>query len=708
MDRRNFIKSGTGLAFVISTGIGLQSCWSRKEKNPLTVNAWVIIESNNTVVIYNPAAEMGQGSMTALPLILAEELDVDWKRVKVIDSPIDAEIYGHDGWGSRQMMAIVGSYAVEGYYNTLRMAGAQAKLILRHMAAHYWQCDLSEIATNKGTVINHQTSKTLSYGELAEVGALPNPLPYVTESDLKSPNDFSIIGVSVPRIDIPSKTNGTAQFSLDVSVPDMIYGVIERAPRHGAKVKSVNRADIINAPDVIDLVVLENGLGIIAETVERAFTAKRQLKVEWEGGEASRLYESKNDFTEFKKVLDGSSIVANNIKTVEDTNSNAKVVRRYVAEFFNEYACHAQMEPLNAVVAAATDGKTAEVWIGTQAPDSMLRHAGGALGLEEKDIMIHRCLLGGGFGRRTKRDYLLEACVLAQHTGRPTKLVWTREDDFKSGAFRPATLQRIEAGVDVDGNICSWKYEVTGPGKGLISTGSEIPHYSIPSQSITSKYVDRPVVTNSWRAEGHFNNKFAIEAMIDEVASKEGIDPVTMRRKLLKDDSRALRVLNRVVAMSNWNKPLTAGRAKGLSFCERSAITACVCEISLHQDRGIRVHKVWIALDAGIVVQPDNATAQVEGAVVMGISSALLEGITFQKGAVVQSNFHNYQILRCEDAPESIEVEFIKSNDRPVGIGEAGVPGVGGAIANAFASLTGKRMYHMPFTVDRINETLNG
>lgn len=649
MDRRNFIKSGTGLAFVISTGLGMQSCWPRKVENPLTINPWIIIRPDDKVIIYNPAAEMGQGSMTALPVIVAEEMDVEWKQVEVLDSPIDAEIYGHDGWGSRQMMAIVGSYAVEGYFNTLRMAGAQARLILKHMAADYWQCDPTEVTTSKGTVLNHRTTKKLSYGELTQLGKLPNPLPVVLETDLKSPDHFSIVGKYVPRIDIPSKTNGTAQYSIDVSAPGMVYGVIERAPWQGAQVKSVNKEVILRSQNVIDLVELENGLGIIAETFESALAAKNNLKIEWEGGTEATTYNSADDFTEFKKILD-------------DT--------------------------------------------GTQAPDSMLRHAATAFGLDENNVHINRCLLGGGFGRRTRRDYMLEAIALAQHTGRPTKLIWTREDDVKSGTFRPATLQRIEAGVDRDGNICTWKYEVTGPGKGLISTGSDIPHYAIPDQSITAKYVDRPVLTNSWRAEGHFNNKFAIESMVDMVATREGKDPVTLRRTLLRNDQRALDVLDKVLAISNWYSAAIPGRARGLSFCERSAITACVCEISLDSKRGIRVHNVWIALDAGMVVQPDNARAQVEGAVIMGISSALHEGVTLTHGSIDQSNFHNYRILRCEEAPESIEVEFIKSNEKPVGIGEAGVPAIGGAIANAFASLTGKRMFHMPFTVERINEAL--
>lgn len=706
MDRRNFIKSGTGLAFVISTGLGMQSCWPRKVENPLTINPWIIIRPDDKVIIYNPAAEMGQGSMTALPVIVAEELDVAWKQVEVLDSPIDAEIYGHDGWGSRQMMAIVGSYAVEGYFNTLRMAGAQARLILKHMAADYWQCDPTEVTTSKGTVLNHRTTKKLSYGELTQLGKLPNPLPVVLETDLKSPDHFSIVGKYVPRIDIPSKTNGTAQYSIDVSAPGMVYGVIERAPWQGAQVKSVNKEVILRSQNVIDLVELENGLGIIAETFESALAAKNNLKIEWEGGTEATTYNSADDFAEFEKVLDDTAVGTEVIKKQDDLTSRSKVVRRYMAEFFNEYAYHAQMEPLNAVVTPATGTRPAQVWIGTQAPDSMLSHAAAAFGLDENNVHINRCLLGGGFGRRTRRDYMLEAIALAQHTGRPTKLIWTREDDVKSGTFRPATLQRIEAGVDRDGNICTWKYEVTGPGKGLISTGSDIPHYAITDQSITAKYMDRPVLTNSWRAEGHFNNKFAIESMVDMVATREGKDPATLRRHLLRNDQRALDVLDKVLAISNWYSAAIPGRARGLSFCERSAITACVCEMSLDSKRGIRVHKVWIALDTGMVVQPDNARAQVEGAVIMGISSALYEGVTLTHGSIDQSNFHNYRILRCEEAPESIEVEFIKSNEKPVGIGEAGVPAIGGAIANAFASLTGKRMFHMPFTVERINEAL--
>ncbi len=708
--RRRFLQLGGGLTFYISTGLGLSGCswWESEKGPPVTINPWVKILPDDTVIICNPAAEMGQGSSTALPLILAEEMDADWSKVKIIDSPIDPTIFGHDGWGSRPMMAIVGSYAVEGYYKNLRLAGAQVKQILSIMAANYWNVALSDVETSSGLVRHLAAAKEMSFGEIASLGKIPESLPEVKPDQLKRASQFKIIGTSVARHDIPPKVNGSAVYSIDAAVPNMAYGVMEKSPTPGAIPLNWNEAEIKSISGVMDVVKFNNAIGIIAKSSAVALRAKRLLKVEWKNAPDFVDYNSESDPAEYKKLLNSRSATVTQIFKWGNPERRWKGTKKFIREYYNDYTYHSQLEPVNAVVSYSSESQSAEIWIGTQAPDSVLRDAARELELKEENIVIHRCFLGGGFGRRTRRDYLIDACQLAKASRLPVKLLWTREDDMRHGMFRPNSLQRLEADVDATGNIQVWKYKVAGPGKVLLHTGAEIPFYRIPHQLHEAVYTERPVKTCSWRAEGHGHNKYAIEAFVDEIATDLNEDTIEFHKRMMEGNTQAVAVVDKVAQMAGWGRIPGEGRAFGFSFCERSAITATVFEISLDANTGkIEIHRVWIALDAGIVVQPDNATMQVEGAVIMGISSSLTERITFANGKVDQENFHNYEILRCASAPETIEVAFIESDRPPVGIGEAGIPGIGGAIANAFAALTGQRLYQMPFTPERVKEALS-
>lgn len=711
ISRRNFLKAGGGVAFAVAAYALLPdlplvdgAAPAKGELVEQKVFAWVHLRTDGRITIYNPSAEMGQGSMTALPIILAEEMDADWSDVTIEQSPIEPEIYGRPGFGRGASMITVGSRAVSGYFDGLRIAGAQVRQILLSNVSKKWNVPVSELTTEPSVVVHRPGNRRISYGDIAVFLEIPESAPSVSVDQLKDPKDFRLIGnANVPRFDIPAKTNGSAQYSIDVRVPDMVYGVISRSPVNGSKPRLLNEKLIRSTAGILDVVVLEHGIGVIAETIEQALKAKEKLVIDWSEGAKAESHNSETAPEEYERIAGDRNAGG---QSIENTgNADAAIngaARTFSADYLNDHIYHAQMEPLNAVVSVAKDEKSAEVWAGSQAPDSARASVADTLGIEFEQVKYHPLYLGGGFGRRSTSDYIIEAAELAKVAKRPLKLIWTREDDISYGMFRPMSLQRMEAGVDKSGNITAWKHTIVGTGSRLLASGARNEFYSIPNQKIELRSVDHGIRTKHWRGVAHGPNKFAIEAFIDEIAVAQDVDPYEFRRRHMKEFPRALNVLDTAAKMSDWNGKPKAGRAKGIAFGERSgSLCAGVCEISI-VDGKIRVHRVWAALDAGIVVQPDNVIAQTEGCILMGLSSVLYESITIRNGRVQESNFDGYQLLRMKDVPDSIEIKIIPSTEKPTGVGEAGLPVVGGAVANAFAALTGKRIRHMPFTPDKI------
>ncbi len=716
VSRRTFLKSSGGVAlFIGASGLlpQLISCADTKRLREQLANhqltAWVQINEDGLITIYNPAAEMGQGSMTSLPLIFAEEMDADWSKVKVEFSPQETEIYGSEGWvpGSK-LMFTVGSRTTKSYYPVMRKAGAQARYVLIYSAASLWQVPENEITTANSEIYHEKSGRKISYGEMVPHLVMPDDLPNLQETDLKSPKDFKLIGSNIPRTEIPAKVDGSAQFAIDLQLPDMVYGVLERGRLHGAKPSLTNESEILALSGILKIVPFDYAIGIVAKTLEEALAAKKLLNIEWSDSQASG-YNSQEIYKDYESIAgkNQKGEITNSIGNVDQAMRSA--ANTYTVDYKNDYVYHAQMEPLNAVIQVASDLQSAEVWVGSQqGPDTKLG-VPGILGISPEKVNVHLQYLGGGFGRRSMNDFVEECALLAKEMApKPVKLIWTREDDVTYGTFRPLSLQRIRACTDASGNLTGFSHCVVGDGGNLVASGARNDHYDIPNQLIEWREASHGVRLKHWRAVGHGPNKFAIECMLDEIAIDQGIDPIELRRRLMVKSPRALATLEKAAEMSDWNGSAEEGRAKGVAFVEHGSLGTGICEISVDSSTGkISVHKFWIALDAGVVVQPDNVVAQMEGGIIMGMSSVLKEQITVVDGMVQQSNYHDYQLLRMQDIPDSIETVIIESSEHPEGVGETATPMVAGAIANAFFKLTGKRLRHLPFTPDRVLEVLN-
>ena len=722
ISRRKFLAASGGITFLVTAGAmfpGFLSAKREDEELPMMenqVSAWVHLRSDGRITILNPASEMGQGSMTALAVLIAEEMDADWSLVHIEDSPTEPDIYGlswgGDIGGRGGQMLTVGSRTVRGYYMGLRKAGAQVRHILLSNVAEKWDVPMSELTTEPSQVIHQKSGRRISYGEITSFAKMPDSAPEIKDDQLKSPDKFRLIGTYMQRFDIPDKVNGKALYALDVQHPEMTYGVISRSPVNGSKPTLLNESEIRGKEGILNVVKFNHGIGIIAETIELALKVKKELKIEWSKGAEAERHNSQQVYNYYEEL---ASEDFPNARVVTSTgnvgNATQNAAKNYSIDYKNDYAYHAQMEPLNAVVHYAEDGKSAEAWVGSQSPADAKSVIADILGLNRQDVNLHTTYLGGGFGRRSMDDFVEEAATLARAIkGRPLKLIWTREDDVQYGAFRPISLQRMKAAVNENGEINGWEHYIVGTGGGLLGSGCRIPFYSIENQRIEVRSVNHGIRTKHWRSVGHGPNKFAIEAFIDEIAHDQKIDPYELRRQLMKDQPRARKVLEVAAEMAKWGEKAPEGRARGIAFAERSgSLSAGVVEISLDKNTGtIRVHHIWASLDAGVVVQPDNAIAQMEGSIIFGLSSVLKESISFKNGAVQESNFHNYQLLRMAEVPETLEVKIIPSTEPPAGIGEAGLPIVGGAVAAAFLRLTGRPIRHMPFTPERVKEVLNG
>ena len=716
ISRREFLASAGRFTFAVAiapTGVLLTSDAQAKAAG-YEIGAWVHISPDDTVTILTPSAEMGQGSMTGVPIVLAEELDVDWDKVVLKWAPADPKTYGYarsSGDQSSRSMAIVGSRAVMLYYDDMRKVGAQVRKVLLQAAAKNWRIDPAELTTEPNVVTHRASGRRISYGEIAAFAEVPARLPQVSKAEYKDKSQFRLIGKPIARCDIPAKVNGTAQFAIDVQLPGMVYASTVHAPVQLAKPTSWNDEKIRTMKGVIDIVKLERGVAVVADTFEHVLAARKALEVTWAKGAMAEGYDSEKALqTTYPAIAGAKSANTQTVGEKGDVDvAFAGAAKVYKANFWSDYGYHAQMEPLNGVARFNAAGDRVEIWEGTQAPGRSREMIAKALGFETSQVIHHQQYMGGAFGRRSNTDYTVEAALIARAIKRPVKMIWTREEDLAYGMFRPQSFQCVEAALNKDGEIAGWRHCVVGDGGRLLYSGINIDkYYGIPNQHIEQRGASHGIRLKHWRAVAHPFNLFAIEGLIDEMAAKEGLDSFEFRRKRMTMTSKAKRVFDTVEKMSDWKARRPEGRALGLSVTERSgSLGAGVVEISLDRQTGkIRVHKVWVAIDAGTIVQPEMARRNVESGIIYGLSSVLKERATMKDGRVEQSNFHDYEVLRMSEAPEELHIEFVDRATKPTGIGEIGNPFIAAAVANAFHALTGKRLYHMPFTPGRVLEAL--
>lgn len=727
LSRRSFLVTAGGLGIAVAFGRSLDLAYGADmaptAEGDFRPNAWVTIAADGTVSIISPAVEMGQGITTTLPLLVAEELDADWNRVRVVQAPSDAEAYGNPGFYGIQLTG--GSESTRGYNALLRLTGAQTRLVLLAGAAGMLKVPVKELETEPHRVVHPSSGRSLDYGEIAARAVLPDPLPQATEADLKPSDRWRYIGSrTVRRIDVPSKVNGTAVFGIDVQLPNMLYGAVLRAPVQDERPETIDDAEARDVPGITHIIPLPYGVGIIGETVEATRRAKYLLKVTWSTTSRVRNYTSQRLLDEYRAVgrdLGQQGVPAHTNGDAEAAIAGAATVIE--VDYMSDHVAHATMEPMNAT--ALVTGDRVEIWAPTQGPTGTQGFAAEVVGTTPDKVKVNTTLIGGGFGRKAEADFIVDAVSLAKAAeGRPVKVIWSREDDVRHDKFRPLEAQHVRVGLDAEGNIVGWRHRIVadsifartlppvfaeaGGHDDVVTEGAKF-NYTVPAHQIEYLRQDNGLAIGFWFAVGVGYTRFAIECVVDEIAAARGIDPMALRLELLKDQPRALKVIETVARMAEWDRPRD-GRGLGLAYSDAfGSHCAQVAEVSLNRETGaIRVHKVWCAIDPGVAIQPLHIEAMMMTGITNGTGHALFEQINVIDGEVQESNFDTYRVIRMSEAPE-IEVAVLPTPGSPFGgIGQAGLPPTGPAIANAVARLTGGvRLRHYPFTPERVKAALD-
>jgi isoquinoline 1-oxidoreductase beta subunit len=710
IDRRNFLIGGT----VIGAGlyVGMRFAENRFDPGPassgktFSPNAFVRVAPDDTVTVIIGKSEMGQGIYTGLAMILAEELDVDPNRVRVEFAPVDPAF--NAPFAPVQFTG--GSMSTSTTYMQLREAGSRARAMLLAAAAKHWNVAATSLRTEDGVIFNGE--KRLTYGALADAAS---KMPETEKVALKDPAQFRYLGKPQKRLDAAVKVDGSAKFGLDMRVPGMLFAVIARPPVIGAKLASVDDSATRKIAGVVDVKPMPAGVVVFATNTWAAKSGREALKVDWDEG-ANRNFSTGALRAEYLRLLNQPGAVARDSGDVRAALGSAS--KRLDVTYELPYLAHSPMEPLNCLADARADG--CDLWLGTQMQSPDRDAVAEALVLEPSRVQVHTAFLGGGFGRRAQRysEVAVEAALASRAIGKPVQLVWTREDDVQGMSYRPFVMSRVRAAIDKDGSPIAWQQNIVsqavlrgGRFESFIPKGSKFDPssvegasdmpYGIPNILVDTHEGNTTVPVLWWRSVGHSHTGFTVNCAMDELAVLAHQDPVEMRRKLLVNKPRHLAVLNAVAELSNWAGGAPAKRGRGVAIHESfGSIVAEVAEVSV-EGGAVRVHKVWCAIDCGFAANPSGVVAQMESAINYGLTAALYGEITFDKGRVQQSNFHDYQILRINEAPE-IMVTIVNSGEAMGGAGEPGTPPIAPAVVNAIYAATGKRIRKLPITKNMV------
>lgn len=730
VDRRQFLFTSA-----LTSGALLLKCAVRPDEvfasagsdaaKVIPLNAWLKIGTDDSVTIIVSQAEMGQGIRTTLPAVLAEELGADWSRVRLEDSPTDPAYRN-----PRINWQFTGnSESTPSFFELMRQMGASAREMLIAAAAQKWKVDPAACRTEAGKVVHKNSRRSARFGDLVEAAAQITP---PAKPPLKSEKDWSLLGKSLARGENPAKIDGSAVFGLDFTVPGLVHAAVRQCPVFGGDVASFDRSSIAGFPGIIDVVKIPNGIAVVGETYWQAKSALDALNVTFdEGPAASVSTETLRD--DYRRAMDGNEwllvhVEGNadalhheypNVPLAKDTlpTTSANSAKEpyptiFSQEYESQFLAHATMEPMNCT--ARVSGDSVEIWAPTQGQEITRLTLAGVFKLPKENIQVSRTLLGGGFGRRlVANDFALQAALLSKAVSRPVKVIWSREEDMQRDIYRPATLHRITAGINAYGKLGAVAHRLVSPSilqfvfapavtdvydpsclEGILET-----HYEIPNIRVDFKLLHIPVPTSVLRTTGYGPNIFAWESFVDELASHKGIDPYHYRRDLLAGSPRSLAVLDLAAQKSNWNTPAPKGNYRGIAYAEAFGThIAHVVELSVSRDRQVKIHKVICVADPGTVLDPDITTNSLEGGIAWGLSCAFKSEITFDRGRAVQSNYHDYSIIRMPEMPPS-EIHLISSGGLPLGgVGEVGPVTLLPAIANAIFAATETRFRSLPLS----------
>ena len=704
MERREFLK------FSLAAGGGLLISFYLPElslgqpsagKQIFSPNAFLRIGTDDIVTVILGKSEMGEGVYTSLSRLVAEELEADWSKIRVESAPVDAA-YNHPVFG---MQMTGGSTSVKSEWERLRKAGATARVMLIAAAAQKWNVGAQNCRAEDGYVIHPSSNRRLSFGALADSAAAIAP---PADVPLKDPSQFKLIGKSIRRLDTPSKVNGSAQFGIDAKVPGMLTAVIARPPVFGAKPGRIDERNAKQIAGVKAVVPVQAGVAVVADGFWPAKLGRDALQIEWDEGQNATI-STANLREQYAALAKTPGAVAR--KDGDAAQALQSAAKQLTAEYEVPYLAHSMMEPLNCLVDLRAD--RCEIWTGTQFQTVDRANAAKVAGLKPEQVQLHTTLLGGGFGRRANpiSDFVVEAVEVAKAVRAPVKVVWTREDDIRGGWYRPMAYDRLTAGLDASGNPLAWSQTIVSQSimagtmfepfikngvDGSSVEGAIEMAYAIPNVLVDLHTTKVGVPVLWWRSVGNSHTAFVVESFMDELAHAAGKDPYEFRRALLTKQPRHLGVLELAASKANWGAPLPKGHGRGIALhFSFDTYVAEVAEVSINDQGAVRVHRVVAAVDCGRVVNPDGVAAQIEGGIIFALSAALRGELTLDRGRVQQSNFHDYQMLRINEAPE-IEVHIVPSTEHPTGAGEPGVPPAAPAVTNAIFAATGKRVRRLP------------